>query len=66
MAVIEEVTAEYEKARADDTFLNELDRLQRDYTGRPSPIFEATRMSEFAGGARIILKRDDLNHTGSH
>ncbi|GAA3187652.1 hypothetical protein GCM10020255_085120 [Rhodococcus baikonurensis] len=66
MAVIEEVTAEYEKARADDSFLNELDRLQRDYTGRPSPIFEATRMSEFAGGARIILKREDLNHTGSH
>ncbi|RZK95486.1 MAG: tryptophan synthase subunit beta, partial [Rhodococcus sp. (in: high G+C Gram-positive bacteria)] len=66
MAVIEEVTAEYEKARADDAFLNELDRLQRDYTGRPSPIFEATRMSEFAGGARLILKREDLNHTGSH
>ena len=66
MAVIEEVTAEYEKARSDDAFLNELDRLQRDYTGRPSPIFEATRMSEYAGGARIILKREDLNHTGSH
>ncbi|BAH48986.1 tryptophan synthase subunit beta [Rhodococcus opacus] len=66
MAVIEEVTAEYEKARGDESFLNELDRLQRDYTGRPSPIFEATRMSEFAGGARLILKREDLNHTGSH
>lgn len=66
MAVIEEVTAEYEKARADDAFLSELDRLQRDYTGRPSPVFEATRMSEFAGGARLILKREDLNHTGSH
>ncbi|MBJ8343136.1 tryptophan synthase subunit beta [Antrihabitans sp. YC2-6] len=66
MAVIEEVTAEYEKARIDDSFLSELDRLQRDYTGRPSPIFEATRLSEHAGGARIILKREDLNHTGSH
>ncbi|AWK72325.1 tryptophan synthase subunit beta [Rhodococcus oxybenzonivorans] len=66
MAVIEEVTAAYDKARSDDTFLSELDRLQRDYTGRPSPIFEATRMSEFAGGARLILKREDLNHTGSH
>ncbi|MCQ4119130.1 tryptophan synthase subunit beta [Rhodococcus tibetensis] len=66
MAVIEEVTAAYDKARSDDTFLAELDRLQRDYTGRPSPIFEATRMSEFAGGARLILKREDLNHTGSH
>ncbi|MFD4368741.1 tryptophan synthase subunit beta [Rhodococcus sp. NPDC058521] len=66
MAVIEEVTAAYEKARSDRSFLGELDRLQRDYTGRPSPIFEATRMAEFAGGARLILKREDLNHTGSH
>ncbi len=66
MAVIEEVTAEYEKARIDDSFLNELDRLQRDYTGRPSPVFEATRLAEHAGGARILLKREDLNHTGSH
>ncbi|WP_206037956.1 tryptophan synthase subunit beta [Rhodococcus sp. HNM0569] len=66
MAVIEEVTAEYGKARADESFLHELDRLQRDYTGRPSPLFEATRMSEYAGGARLFLKREDLNHTGSH
>ena len=66
MGVIEEVTAEYEKVRSDIEFLNELDRLQRDYTGRPSPVFEATRLSEHAGGARILLKREDLNHTGSH
>ncbi|MGK8490650.1 tryptophan synthase subunit beta [Nocardia asiatica] len=66
MAVIEEVTAEYEKSRLDDSFLNELDRLQRDYTGRPSPVFECKRLSEHAGGARILLKREDLNHTGSH
>ncbi|WP_143690444.1 tryptophan synthase subunit beta [Williamsia sterculiae] len=66
MAVIEEVTAAYEKVRSDDAFLNELDRLQRDYVGRPSPLFEATRLSEHAGGARIFLKREDLNHTGSH
>ncbi|MGL4305146.1 MAG: tryptophan synthase subunit beta [Mycobacteriaceae bacterium] len=66
MAVIEEVTAEYEKARVDDNFLAELDRLQRDYSGRPSPVFEATRLAEHAGGARILLKREDLNHTGSH
>ncbi|CAM3644569.1 tryptophan synthase subunit beta [Smaragdicoccus niigatensis] len=66
MAVIEEVTSEYEKVRNDRTFLDELDRLQRDYTGRPSPLYEATRMSEFAGGARLLLKREDLNHTGSH
>ncbi|WP_433755985.1 tryptophan synthase subunit beta [Nocardia sp. CA-135398] len=66
MAVIEEVTAEYEKCRLDPAFLDELDRLQRDYTGRPSPIFECRRLAEHAGGARIILKREDLNHTGSH
>ena len=44
MAVIEEVTADYEKARADQAFLDELDRLQTDYTGRPSPLYEATRL----------------------
>jgi tryptophan synthase beta chain len=66
MAVIEDVTAGYEKARSDDEFLGELDRLQRDYTGRPSPMYEARRLSELAGDARIFLKREDLNHTGSH
>jgi tryptophan synthase beta chain len=66
MAVIDEVTTAYEKARVDDDFLAELDRLQRDYSGRPSPLFEATRLREHAGGARIFLKREDLNHTGSH
>lgn len=66
MAVIEEVTAAYEKARGDQTFLDELDRLQRHYTGRPSPVYEAERLSEHAGNARIFLKREDLNHTGSH
>ncbi|MGB1225603.1 MAG: tryptophan synthase subunit beta [Mycobacterium sp.] len=66
MAVIEEVTAAYEKARGDQTFLDELDRLQRHYTGRPSPLYEAERLSEYAGGARVFLKREDLNHTGSH
>src|ERR1700752_5252257 len=66
MAVIEEVTAAYAKARGDQTFLDELDRLQRHYSGRPSPLYEAARLSEHAGGARIFLKREDLNHTGSH
>ncbi|MCX6470768.1 MAG: tryptophan synthase subunit beta [Corynebacteriales bacterium] len=66
MAVIDEVTTTYEKVRSDDDFLAELDRLQRDYSGRPSPLFEATRLSAAAGGARIFLKREDLNHTGSH
>ena len=66
MAVIEEVTAAYEKARTDQAFLDELDHLQTHYAGRPSPMYEATRLSEYAGGARIFLKREDLNHTGSH
>jgi tryptophan synthase beta chain len=66
MAVIEEVTAAYEKARTDQPFLDELDRLQTHYAGRPSPLYEAVRLSQHAGGARIFLKREDLNHTGSH
>jgi tryptophan synthase beta chain len=66
MAVIDEVTVNWEKVRSDDEFLHELDRLQRDYSGRPSPLYEAKRLSEYAGGARIFLKREDLNHTGSH
>ena len=66
MAVIEEVTAAYEKARTDQTFLDELDRLQTHYAGRPSPMYEASRLSAHVGGARIFLKREDLNHTGSH
>ena len=66
MAVIEEVTAAYEKARTDQTYLDTLDKLQVHYTGRPSPLYEAVRLSAHAGGARIFLKREDLNHTGSH
>ncbi|WP_059019683.1 tryptophan synthase subunit beta [Mycobacterium sp. M26] len=66
MAVIEEVTAAYEKARTDQAFLDRLDNLQTHYAGRPSPLYEAVRLSEHVGGARIFLKREDLNHTGSH
>ncbi|MBS4099726.1 tryptophan synthase subunit beta [Tsukamurella paurometabola] len=66
MAVIEEVTAEFEKVRSDREFLAELDRLQRQYTGRPSPLYPCVRLNEHAGGAKIFLKREDLNHTGSH
>ncbi|WP_420093178.1 tryptophan synthase subunit beta [Mycolicibacterium sphagni] len=66
MAVIEEVTAAYEKARTDQEFLDRLDNLQTHYAGRPSPLYEAVRLSEHLGGARVFLKREDLNHTGSH
>ncbi|MGN6337131.1 tryptophan synthase subunit beta [Mycobacterium sp.] len=65
MAVIEEVTAAYEKERVNQDFLDTLDYLQASYAGRPSPLYEAPRLSEQAG-ARIFLKREDLNHTGSH
>jgi tryptophan synthase beta chain len=65
MAVIEEVTAAYEKERVNQDFLDTLDYLQANYAGRPSPLYEAPRLSEQAG-ARIFLKREDLNHTGSH
>ncbi|MGD1174342.1 tryptophan synthase subunit beta [Mycobacterium seoulense] len=66
MAVIEEVTAAYEKERINPDFLDTLDDLQANYAGRPSPLYEATRLSGHAGSARIFLKREDLNHTGSH
>jgi tryptophan synthase beta chain len=63
---LDSLTLAYESAIADPTFLAELDRLHRTYTGRPSIITEVPRFAEHAGGARIILKREDLNHTGSH
>lgn len=66
MAVIEEVTVAYEKERVDQDFLDTLDKLQTHYAGRPSPLYETTRLGGHAGQARIFLKREDLNHTGSH
>lgn len=57
MAVIEEVTAAYQKERVSQDFLDDLDRLQANYAGRPSPLYEATRLSQHAGSARIFLKR---------
>jgi tryptophan synthase beta chain len=66
MAPLEELTAAYEAARADGEFQAELDSLLRDYSGRPTPLFHAARLTECAGGASIYLKREDLSHTGSH
>jgi tryptophan synthase beta chain len=63
---IDELAAAYEEAKADSSFAAELAELHRTYTGRPSIITEVPRFAEHAGGARIILKREDLNHTGSH
>ncbi len=66
MAALDELTAAYEKARTDAAFQAELAGLLASYTGRPSPLTEARRFGEHAGGARVLLKREDLNHTGSH
>jgi len=66
IAAIDELAAAYEEAKADPAFHAELAELHRTYTGRPSIITEVPRFAEHAGGARIILKREDLNHTGSH
>jgi tryptophan synthase beta chain len=61
-----QLTAEYEKAKADASFHAELAELLRNYVGRPSPLYHAKRLSQLLGGAQIYLKREDLNHTGSH
>jgi len=66
MAPLEELTAAYESARADESFENQLNQLLRDYAGRPTPLFFAHRLTEHCGGARIYLKREDLLHTGAH
>jgi len=63
---LDELTETYEKASIDPEFTAELQRLSAQYTGRPSLLSEAPRFSRLAGGARILLKREDLNHTGSH
>ncbi len=66
VAALDQLTAAYEKARHDEAFQAELAGLLSSYVGRPSPVTEARRFAEHAGGARVLLKREDLNHTGSH
>jgi tryptophan synthase beta chain len=63
---LDELDAAYQEAKDDPLFVAELAALHRDYTGRPSILTEAPRFAALAGGARIVLKREDLNHTGSH
>ena len=65
VAALDELTALYDAARADPRFQSELDSLLSEFVGRPSPLSEAPRFSELAG-ARVVLKREDLNHTGAH
>ena len=66
VAPIEELTAAYFRVREDEGFGTELGQLLRDYVGRPTPLYEAKRLTASAGGARIVLKREDLAHTGAH
>ena len=66
IAALDELDATYQNAKADPSFQAELAELHRTYTGRPSIITEAKRFAEHAGDVRIFLKREDLNHTGSH
>ncbi len=66
VAPIAEVKAAYEEARQDPEFLAELRRWQRDYIGRPSLLYPAGNLTRHIGGAKIYLKREDLNHTGAH
>ncbi|HEV8024350.1 MAG TPA: tryptophan synthase subunit beta [Candidatus Nanopelagicales bacterium] len=66
MAALDELQAAFETAVVDPGFATELSALERDYTGRPSLLTRAHRFGDECGGARIYLKREDLNHTGSH
>jgi tryptophan synthase beta chain len=66
MPLVLELDAAYAAAKADPAFRTELDYYLKDYVGRPSPLWFARRLTEELGGARIYMKREELNHTGSH
>jgi tryptophan synthase beta chain len=66
VAPLDELTKEFTRARRDVDFWRELERLLRDYCGRPTPLFHAERLTAHASGAQIYLKREDLLHTGAH
>ncbi len=66
MPLILELEAQYEFAKTDDSFWAEMEHLWKHYVGRPSPLYYAERLTEHFGGAKIYLKRDELNHTGAH
>ncbi|MDF1854679.1 tryptophan synthase subunit beta [Pseudooceanicola sp.] len=66
MPLILELDAQYQFAKTDPTFWAEMDDLWKHYVGRPSPLYHADRLSKHLGGAKIYLKRDELNHTGAH
>ena len=66
MSALEQLTKEYELAKSDPAFQNELDNMLREYVGRPTPLTFAERWTDLLGGAKIYLKREDLLHTGAH
>ncbi len=66
VAALDELTDAWQEARADDAFNAEFDAILRDYANVPSPLYDASRLTAHVGGARILLKREDLNHTGAH
>jgi tryptophan synthase beta chain len=66
MPLILDLEKEYEKAKEDKSFWEEMDYLWKHYVGRPSPLYFADRLTAYLGGAKIYMKRDELNHTGAH
>src|SRR3972149_975157 len=66
MPALEELETAYEEAKRDPSFWAEFDSLSRDYSGRPTPLYFAERLTRHCGGAQIFLKREDLLHTGAH
>ncbi|MDF2488971.1 MAG: trpB [Pseudomonas sp.] len=66
MPLVLDLAREYEAAKADPKFIEELAYFQRDYIGRPNPLYFAERLTEHCGGAKIFFKREELNHTGAH
>src|SRR5712691_10718086 len=66
MSALDELSVAFESAKADPEFMAELERLRREYIGRPTLLTELPRFAEHAGGCRVFAKREDLAHTGSH
>src|SRR5262245_369077 len=66
MFALRQLSEEYDRARIDPVFQQQLQQQFRQYVGRPSLLYHASRLTQEAGGARIFLKREDMNHTGAH
>jgi len=66
VAPLEELAAEFARAQKDPAFLHELKEMRRDFTGRPTPLYFAEKLTQYCGGGKIYLKREDLLHTGAH